>query len=59
MGKKRGTMQVPTSLLQDKAYVEQLAVDSALLERYGSGKALKKTILANGNKLVNFVLEKN
>jgi hypothetical protein len=57
-GKKRGTIQVPTPLLEDGARVTELALESGLLERYAGGKAHRKTIVANGNKLVNFVLAK-
>jgi len=57
-GKKRGTVQIPTALLEDKGEVERVAIASQLLEKYAGGGRLSKTIVANGNKLVNFVLEK-
>ncbi|CAG8632493.1 13151_t:CDS:10, partial [Funneliformis mosseae] len=61
-GKRRFSLQVPSSILQDSLAVESLIRKSDngqnWIERNKIGKKVKRVIHANGGKIVNFVLEK-
>ena len=38
-GKKRGTVEVPTTMLEDRDAVERIALEAQLLEKYAKGEA--------------------
>ena len=38
-GKKRGTVEVPTAMLEDRDAVERIALEAQLLEKYAKGEA--------------------
>ena len=55
-GKKRGTLQVPSELLEDSDALEAAAMTSDVGLKWLKGKQVKKTIVRGKAKLVNFVV---
>lgn len=55
-GKKRGTLQVASELLEDSAALEAAAMASEVGIKWLKGKSIKKAIVRGKAKLVNFVV---
>jgi len=55
-GKKRGTLQVPSELLEDDDALEAAAMTSDVGLKWLKGKQVKKTIVRGKAKLINFVV---
>ena len=57
-GKKRALLDIPTSLIAQPQEIEKLAQSEKNVQKHLEGKKVKKVIVAESGKSINFVLEK-